>query len=322
MLEKVPRRALQHEKNRPNRPKRTLRHTPKCLFLNRLRPIPVWLSLSTVPPGSTYPLHGVYSLPGTAPVLPGAATHLPVPPYEWGVHSTPQLQSTGTFTTPTIFRHNPRYRKPYGTRQPWKNPTYQSPILQKLSKEQAKASIEMKFVDKYSTITNTAIFNISSLILTPVQKVVLGLGTKYIPYPKTDFKENIMKMTDAISTYRRRIRLASFFGHSPYTPSSIPIIENKEKWHPPIMNNFDKPFRDYIEECRNRQVNYFVNSKSFFHESDQLLLNTLNRLSKNTHITIKPADKNLGLVIMNTLDYKISCLQHLNDITTYSIIQN
>ena len=177
-------------------------------------------------------------------------------------------------------------------------------------------------MEKYLSITNTAIFNTSSLELTPIQKVVLGLGTKYIPYPKTNSDINIMKMTNAISTYGRRIRLASFFGHSPYIPSSIPIIENKDNWHPPTMNNFDKPFRDYLDECRNRQVNYFMNSKSFFHESDQLLLNTLNRLFINTHITIKPADKNLGLVIMNTTDYKISCLQHLNDIATYSIIQN
>ena len=129
-------------------------------------------------------------------------------------------------------------------------------------------------------------------------------------------------MTDSISTYYRRIRLASFFGHSPYIPSSIPKIENKELWSAPRMNNFDEPLKMYIEKCRQNQINYFVHSRSFFHDSDQLLLNTLNRLFKNTHIIIKPADKNLGLVIMNTTDYKISCLQHLNDVNTYTIIHN
>ena len=88
------------------------------------------------------------------------------------------------------------------------------------------------------------------------------------------------------------------------------------------MKNFDEPLNLYINNCRTIQLNYFVNSKSFFHDSDQLLLTTLNRLFKNTHITIKPADKNLGLVIMNTTDYKISCLQHLNDVNTYTIIHN
>ena len=70
----------------------------------------------------------------------------------------------------------------------------------KLSKEETRKSKENKFVDKYSTITNTAIFNIS-LILPRVQKVVLGLGTKYIPYPESNFRDRILKMTDSISAF-------------------------------------------------------------------------------------------------------------------------
>ena len=71
---------------------------------------------------------------------------------------------------------------------------------EKLSKEETRKSKENKFVDKYSTITNTAIFNIS-LILPRVQKVVLGLGTKYIPYPESNFRDRILKMTDSISAF-------------------------------------------------------------------------------------------------------------------------
>lgn len=155
-----------------------------------------------------------------------------------------------------------------------------------------------------------------------MEKVVLGLGTKYIPYPKHDFKDNIIKLTDSLTAYRRRIRLAAFFGFSPYTPTSIPKIENKVQWNPPPISNFDEPLNKYINNCRSEQINYFVTSQSYFHDLDQLLLTTLNRLYKNTHITIKPADKNLGLVIMDSIAYKQSCLQHLNDTTTYTIIQN
>lgn len=129
-------------------------------------------------------------------------------------------------------------------------------------------------------------------------------------------------VSDSLTTFRRRIRLSAFFGYSPYIPSSIPVIENKELWHPPPLTNFDIPLTNYIELCRCRQIKYFESSTSFFHDLDQLLLTTLNRLYKNTNITIKPADKNLGLVIMNTLEYKQSCLQHLNDTNTYIIIQN
>ena len=160
------------------------------------------------------------------------------------------------------------------------------------------------------------------MILTPVQKVVLGLGTKYIPYPKTSFINNVIKLTDSITTFHRRIRLKAFFGHSQYTPSSVPPVENKIKWNPPPIQNFDVHLKEYIENCRYRQIQFMTNSKSFFHDLDQLLLTTLNGLYENTNITIKPADKNLGLVVMNTLDYKQSCLQHLNDTNTYTIIPN
>jgi hypothetical protein len=47
---------------------------------------------------------------------------------------------------------------------------------------------------------------------------------------------------------------------------------------------------------------------------------TLLRLKQNSDIIIKPADKNLGLVILNKIDYKTMCLEHLNDITTYKLI--
>ena len=177
-------------------------------------------------------------------------------------------------------------------------------------------------MSKYSAVTNTAIFNTSSLILRPVEKVILGLGTKYIPYPKTTPQINVDKLTDSLTTYCRRIRLATFFGHSPHIPSSIPRIENKPQWHPPLMKDFDEVLKLYIFDCRSKQIKYICTSTSFFHDLDQLLLNNLNRLHKNTHIIIKPADKNLGLVIMNTLHYKHSCLQHLNDTNTYTIIQN
>jgi len=44
------------------------------------------------------------------------------------------------------------------------------------------------------------------------------------------------------------------------------------------------------------------------------------RLKQNTDIIIKPADKNLGLVILNRTAYKDMCLVHLNDTSTYKLI--
>jgi hypothetical protein len=61
-----------------------------------------------------------------------------------------------------------------------------------------------------------------------------------------------------------------------------------------------------------------------YHHSpiDRLMSTTLKSLGDNKSITIKPADKNLGLVVMNTSDYKLMCLKHLEDTSTYQPVAN
>ena len=47
-------------------------------------------------------------------------------------------------------------------------------------------------------------------------------------------------------------------------------------------------------------------------------MTALNKLQKARQtLTIKPADKNLGIVLMNTDDYIQQCMVHLTDINTY-----
>ncbi len=45
----------------------------------------------------------------------------------------------------------------------------------------------------------------------------------------------------------------------------------------------------------------------------------MNNLRKSTQLIVKPADKNLGIVIMNTQDYLEQCLIHLSS-TTYQLM--
>lgn len=47
----------------------------------------------------------------------------------------------------------------------------------------------------------------------------------------------------------------------------------------------------------------------------------IKEFKNNKNIVIKPADKNLGLTIMNTKDYICMCEKHLNDTTTYKEIE-
>ena len=78
----------------------------------------------------------------------------------------------------------------------------------------------------------------------------------------------------------------------------------------------------YIDNLKNVIQKILSTRRSFYNIFDHLLEKTLTRLSKNKNITIKPSDKNLGLVILDTLPYKAMCLKHLEDTNTYQPIDN
>lgn len=101
-----------------------------------------------------------------------------------------------------------------------------------MNKEEFQSQREERFVSKYSIIINTAIFNTSSLILTPVEKVLLGLGTKYIPYPKNKNNSinNIIKLTTH-TIYQKERNIYQYIPmmseHSPYIFQNFIIQELK-----------------------------------------------------------------------------------------------
>jgi hypothetical protein len=79
---------------------------------------------------------------------------------------------------------------------------------------------------------------------------------------------------------------------------------------------------------------HYNNTQSYIYDTKQSLVDNLPTLTANNTpnlskkqqaalnklrhvITIKPADKNLGIAIMNTEDYITQCMLHLTDSTTY-----
>ena len=177
------------------------------------------------------------------------------------------------------------------------------------------------FARKYENITNTEIFNLSSYTLSPTEKIVLGLGVKFIPLPKTDPSTLILSIHASIDTFHRRLRLCFFFPTPSLYSTTIPMIENKVLWNPPA-HPIDPLLSSFISDLKTSTSSHITNSRSFFNPVDNLLLTTLRRLKRNTSIIFKPADKNLGLVILNTVDYKQMCLKHLTDSETYQVILN
>jgi hypothetical protein len=100
-----------------------------------------------------------------------------------------------------------------------------------------------------------------------------------------------------------------------------PGNDTKVPWSLPPQP-YDRILSTYKLSLYQTTVSTLTKHGSFFAPNDFILLNTLQSLSKNKLITVKPADKNLGLVVMNTSDYKLMCLKHLDDRSTYLPINN
>ena len=162
----------------------------------------------------------------------------------------------------------------------------------------------------------------SSTVLSPIEKTVLGLGIKYLPLPNTKPIDLYTPIENSINKLSRSLKLAFFFADSPSTLSDIPKNETKIQFNPSSNKSTDPIIDDYITQLKSNVYDTLKNSTSVFSPSDNIILNTLKCLKNNTNIIIKPSDKNLGLVILDTTHYKELCLIHLNDATTYTEVLN
>ena len=84
----------------------------------------------------------------------------------------------------------------------------------------------------------------------------------------------------------------------------------------------DAKIAPYIHSIKKVSTTLIENSKIPYTHLDQKMHNILKKLSNNKNIAIKPADRNLGTVIIVTKDYINMCLAHLIDIETYEVIHD
>ena len=77
----------------------------------------------------------------------------------------------------------------------------------------------------------------------------------------------------------------------------------------------------YIARMRERMKLLLIYGKFNVTPVDRAIDRVLRRLSKYSDIVIKPADKNLGLVVMNTDSYVRMCMDHLNNSATYQAVE-
>lgn len=120
-----------------------------------------------------------------------------------------------------------------------------------------------------------------------------------------------------MTNLKRKLCLSMHFGQSMIYDSNIPINTTKTQWNPPPASH-DTHINNYIEQSKITLHSIIDNTRLIYNKSDKLLHDTLTQLYKNKSITIKPSDKNLGLVVLDTDHYTNMCLKHLNDPLTYN----
>ena len=115
---------------------------------------------------------------------------------------------------------------------------------------------------------------------------------------------------------------------NPIHPTTVSTLHRKFRFLPPTNPDTDitrysgvAKLENYIEDTKQSIVDNLhllcQNNKPNLTEKQQIALNKLQKNRKS--ITIKPADKNLGLVLMNTDHYIMQCLAHLTNTSTYRL---
>ena len=144
-----------------------------------------------------------------------------------------------------------RYRRAKSFQRPWQHGTNEE--KQKNSKTLLERTTSALF-KKFSKITNTEIFNLSSTVLSPLEKIVLGLGIKYLPLPKTTTENLIVSTQQATEVFHRRLRLTFAFPTlSIAEPSKIPHNTTKVPWNPaphPIDKVLTKHVTQILHDSR------------------------------------------------------------------------
>ena len=163
----------------------------------------------------------------------------------------------------------------------------------------------------FNPITNKEVHNISSVVLNPYELRLLGLGLGFALKPYRPPLESLTR--ECINKFIRKLKLHLQFGSSPFCPSPF--------WTPNPTFIPDEPssimskalLRFKASLLRLRYLDCKSRPNLSVTERKALL-----SLKERKDILIKPADKNLGPVCMDTTWYHGQCLTHLDNPKTYS----
>lgn len=117
-----------------------------------------------------------------------------------------------------------------------------------------------------------------------------------------------------------RLARAMYFGDC-ISSSSVPLSEIPSDTTRKLFipDNFPAAdaLKNYIKNAKKYSSELFQSHSMIRSRVDKRIFEILSSLGSNHTIVIKPADKNLGLTIMDKLFYKNMVMEHLSDTSTY-----
>lgn len=146
---------------------------------------------------------------------------------------------------------------------------------------------------------------------------MLALGTKFIPTP---FPGNTL-LAD-LEKFYRLLRIKYLY-HSQSNPDFKKKFHIPSLWQPPPASKNIESYLNSTQELFNTSLSKSLPQLQHYRPWNISLQQRLFllKIKKNQEIIIKPADKNLGLTIMNKSWYDGEILRQLADVKTYKEVQ-
>jgi hypothetical protein len=163
---------------------------------------------------------------------------------------------------------------------------------------------------------NTSLFTVGKVELSKTERIILGLGLKFIPRVRRPTEAIKSSLVTSLDRFIRSLRLAIYFRGSVMKHSLIPrpfIYKSTFEF----TTDLDEYISTYKSKCMSKISTYNWNNNLPL--LDQVITHTIRQLSRSTTLVYKPADKNLGTVVLNKINYMDICYNILNT-TTYKRI--
>jgi hypothetical protein len=175
------------------------------------------------------------------------------------------------------------------------------------------------------------VHNFSDILLTQEDISILNKGLSYSITPYYTVKDHLslLKQFDQFSHTVRNAYQPKRTLQYDYTPPTnlntaftfrkMKFLKSRtisaQPYSTPILQSYIYNTKDDL--CLQLPKIFKNTTKNVTNKENKALKN----LANHYHLTIKPADKNLGIVILNTDDYLDQCLQHLAS-TTYQLVDS